>query len=150
LQLAAAVDPETPSKDRVVRVCLPDAGLVVARGADDTLSAVVCRHGAASCERVRVAADVTYFSVLATARGVLLAYAGSEAAQVRVRTLESQRAHLGPEQVPAACWSRAGLCMRPTLARLGRRILLVAPDKTDLLALESADEGQSWRAPPLL
>jgi hypothetical protein len=150
LPLSAAVDLETPSKDRVQRVCLPDAALLVVRGADDALSAIVCRHSAPTCERVPVAAGVSYFSVLATARGALLAYAGSEAAQVRLRTLETATARLGPDQVPAACWARTGLCTRPTLARLGHRIVLVAPEKTDLLALESADEGQSWRAPPLL
>jgi hypothetical protein len=150
LPLRGAIDSELASRDRVQRLCLPDAALLVVRGNDDQLSAIVCRHSAAVCEQLHVASGVSYFSALATPAGALLAYAGSETAQVRVRTLDLKATRLGLEQVPAACWGHSGLCKRPTLARVGRRIVLLAPEKTDLLALESADEGQSWRAPPVL
>ena len=118
--------------------------------ANAELSIVVCRHGHSGCTRVPVASGVHHFSTLATARGLLVAYAGDEQAQVRTRTFDLDPGRLGPELVPAACWGKSGLCVRPTLARLGRRIVLVAPEKTDLLALESSDEGQHWRAPPVL
>jgi hypothetical protein len=80
----------------------------------------------------------------------LIAYAGRDNAQVRIRSLDVARRKLGAERIPAACWSNGGLCARSSLARLGHRILLVAPEKTDLLALESGDEGATWTAPSIL
>jgi hypothetical protein len=88
--------------------------------------------------------------VLATEHGALVAYAGATTAQVRVRSIDLMQSTLGPERVPAACWSKSGLCARPTLARVGSRIMLFAPEKTDLVALESADEGESFSTPPVL
>lgn len=145
-----AVSTEMPSADRVQRICSPKAALVALLEADDQLSLVVCRHASPRCTRVPVAASVRRFSVLPTARGALIAYAGEERAQIRTRTFDLDSGRLGPELLPAACWGKSGFCSRPTLARLGRRIVLVAPEKTDLLALESSDEGQHWSAPPVL
>ena len=76
--------------------------------------------------------------------------ASQGAPQIRVRSIELEPARLAPERVPAACWTAQGLCARPTLARLGRRIVLVAPEKSDLRALESPDEGESWSPVPVL
>jgi hypothetical protein len=146
-----ALDPEHPSRDRVLRVCTAQGALLLARPESSReLLAFVCRRGEPCCQRLPVATDVRYMAAIPSATGALLAYAGEDAAQVRVRSLDMLHARLSSERVPAACWGRGGLCSRPVLARLGQRIVLLAPDKTDLLALESADEGQTWRALPAL
>jgi hypothetical protein len=144
------IDSEHPDRDRVALVCKQQGALLIAHDADDRLSAIACSEASGTCHKHHVASDVTHFSLLATGRGALIAYAGRDAAQVRVRAFDGAREALGPEHIPAACWSKRGMCGKPTLARLGRRILLVAPEKTDLLALESTDEGATWTAPPVL
>ncbi|HEX6240368.1 MAG TPA: hypothetical protein VFZ61_05725, partial [Polyangiales bacterium] len=150
LSVEHAIDPEHPERDQVRSVCLPGAVLVVARAANDELRAAVCRVDRPDCSVLTLAPGAGRFALLPTRQGALIAYAGIEQPQVRVRTLDLGALTLSPERVPAACWTRGGLCGRPTLARLGQRILLLTPDKTDLLALESADEGQTWSAPPVL
>jgi hypothetical protein len=144
------VDRERPNRDRAITVCKAQGALVVVREVNDQLSAIVCRDLDAPCQKLQLASEVEHFSVLANERGALIAYAGKAAAQVRVRSIDSERGTLGPERIPAACWSKTGLCSTPTLARVGRRIVLAAPEQTDLLMLESADEGESFSAPPVL
>jgi hypothetical protein len=149
LAITNVLDPERANRDRAVSVCTALGVLLVARE-NDQLSAIVCHEPDAPCQRLQLARGVDHFSVLATERGALVAYAGDQSAQVRVKSIELAPARVSAERVPAACWSKSGLCQRPTLARLGRRILLVAPDGTDLRALESADEGATWTTPSVL
>lgn len=144
------IDDDAAFRDRIVVSCLPGAVLVVAHDAGDELSALVCRLGETQCTRLSIARAVTHLSVLRSGRGALVAYAGDDAPQIRVRSIDAEAARLGPELVPAGCWTTHGLCKRPTLARLGQRVVLLAPDKTDLLALESEDEGRSFRPVPVL
>jgi hypothetical protein len=150
LPMRQVIDGEYPDRDRVALVCKQQDALLIAHGADDRLTAVACSEPAQHCRKLHIASDVVRFSVVATSRGALIAYAGAQAAQVRVRSFDSTQVALGPERIPGACWSKRGMCSKPALARLGGRILLVAPEKTDLLALESADEGETWSTPPVL
>jgi hypothetical protein len=147
LAVEHAIDPQHPGRDRVRSVCRPEGAVVVAREANDQLTAIVCRDLDAPCRKLHVASGVDHFSVLASGPGALIAYASAELPQVRVQTIEQAEARLAPAHIPGACWTRSGLCSAPNLARLGSRILLVAPDKTDLLALESSDEGKTFRTP---
>jgi hypothetical protein len=144
------IDPEAAQRDRVLRLCTPQAALVLARDASDQLTALVCRRSEPRCQQLRLASGVNAFSAVPTAHGALVAYAGEGAPQIRVRAIELEGARLGPERVPAPCWTNRGMCTRPRLARLGRRIVLVAPERTDLRALESPDDGESWSAVPAL
>jgi len=95
-----------------------------------------------------IATDVRAFDALATPSGLLVAYAGvAEGAQVRVVQVDSRGNARGAAAVPAACFSPAGgLCGSPLLARVGGRIVLSAREGTDLLAVESVDEGVRFGA----
>jgi hypothetical protein len=148
--LTHVIDRDDPQRDRVHTLCSAHGVLVVMREADDRLSALFCRDSEPSCRELMIAPEVDSFTALLTARGALFAYASQEQAQVRVRGLDFTSLKLSAERVPAGCWSKSGLCSRPVLARLGSRVVLAAPDKTDLLLLESADEGATWTAPPVL
>jgi hypothetical protein len=150
LATSRAIHPELGERDRVRRLCTPYGALLVARAADDQLLAVACAALDAPCRVLPIASKVEHFALLQTPRGALIAYAGSVFPQVWLRSLDLATRELDPARIPAACWARGGLCGRPTLARLGQRVLLLTPDKTDLLALESADDGESWSAPPVL
>jgi hypothetical protein len=150
LPMRQVIDSEHPDRDRVALVCKQQGALLIAHDADDRLSAIACSESAQNCRTLHIASDVARFSVVATRSGALIAYAGAQAAQVRVRAFDGTRVAFGPERIPGACWSKRGMCAKPALARLGGRILLVAPEKTDLLALESADEGETWSTPPVL
>ncbi len=146
----SVIDADLPGRDRVVALCLPSAALVVALDADERLSALLCRSKEERCKALPIADGVTHFSALETPEGAVVAYASETEPQVRVRSIDVRNANVSAEHVPAACWTKHGLCSRPTLARVGSRILLLAPDKTDLLALESTDQGRSFRPVPVL
>jgi hypothetical protein len=150
VSIEQAIDRDDAQHDRVRTLCGAQGVLVVLREADDRLSALTCRDGDSACRKLSLASEVNQFSALLGERGALFAYAGKERAQVRVRSLDLATLKLGPERIPAACWSKSGLCTSPRLARVGARVVLTAPDKTDLLVLESADEGASWSAPSVL
>jgi hypothetical protein len=150
LPVTQVIDGERRDRDRVALVCKQQGALLIAHEADDRLTAIACDESAQQCRKLHIASEVAHFSTIATSRGALIAYAGAQAAQVRVRTFDSARVALGPERIPSACWSKRGLCAKPSLARVGARIVLVAPEKTDLLALESADDGETWSTPPTL
>lgn len=145
-----AIDRDDAQRDRVRTLCSAQGVLVVLREADDRLSLLSCRDQETSCRKLSLAPEVEHFSALLGERAALFAYAGKARAQVRVRSLDLATLKLGPERIPAACWSQSGLCTRPSLARVGSRIVLATADKTDLLVLESADEGATWSAPPVL
>ncbi|HTU59396.1 MAG TPA: hypothetical protein VMF89_13195, partial [Polyangiales bacterium] len=149
-EVVQAIDPEQPQLDRVRVLCGTQAALLLVRERDRRLSALICRDREQSCHKLTLASDVSQFSALLGAHDVLIAYAGRDRPQVRVRSLDLAQLKLSAERVPAACWSKSGLCARPSLARLGERVVLAAPEGTDLLLLESADEGQSWSTPPVL
>jgi hypothetical protein len=132
--------------DRVRNLCLPDGrALVLLRDAKDTLRALVCEPGAA-CSMSALATAVTSFAYALHDDQLLVAYAGSQnVAQIRLLSLDTHAEVTLAERVPAVCWApRGGLCGTPVLARVGERVLLGAREGTDLMLLESPDEGVSW------
>lgn len=141
-----------PGQDRVVRLCRKDGALSVVHTSDDELIAVFCADGEANCRSLSVAKDVRSFAALASAQGAIIAFSGdSTTPQMFVRTLDVARATLSEARIPSACWaSSRGMCGRPILARLGARVVLGARQGTDLVLLESADEGVRWTTPSVL
>jgi hypothetical protein len=119
--------------------------MVLLRDAKDTLRAVVCEPGQ-PCSVSALASAVQGFAFELHDDQLLLAYAGVQnVAQIRLLTLDTQARVSVPERVPAACWApRGGLCGTPVLARVGQRLLLGAREGTDLMLLESPDDGASW------
>lgn len=146
----SVIDADLPHRDRVVALCSPNAALVVALDADERLSAMLCRRDEEPCKSLPLADGVTHFSALETPDGALVAYASETAPQIRIRSIDVDTPITGVDYVPAACWTNHGVCTRPRLARVGGRVLLLAPDKTDLLVLESGDQGRSFRPLPVL
>jgi hypothetical protein len=149
---AGAVHAHDPERDAVRVLCTASAALVFVLDQEHALQALRCDDGAEHCELRLIAQHVQSYSVVATADGALLAYAGDvERPQIRARALTGEPLVVGPEQIPGACWDSAqGLCGKPVLSRLGRRILLTAHEGADLVGLESADEGRTWTTPPVL
>lgn len=148
LTLRDVVDEREPARDRVVRLCgVANGALLVALDRSDRLHVVRCLDGEPTCHVEPIAHAVRSFAALAHGAHLTVAYAGDgEASQVRVRTAPVSSADRGEEQVPAICWSDArGLCGAPSLAYVGGRLLLGAREGTDLMLLESADDGKSWQ-----
>lgn len=146
--LEGVIHESDPAHDRVRSVCRAEGLLAVVRDAKDNLRAISCgADPAAACQSRVIAGGVQAFAALALERRVLVAYAGAKnLAQLRVQALAPDGASRGPERAPAACWAPAGgLCGTPLLQQVGSRVLLGAREGTDLLMLESADEGDSWQ-----
>jgi hypothetical protein len=87
---------------------------------------------------------VSTISALPTAEGYLLAL-GNPADQVRVLRVDRTGAPLAAPLAPAACFEPPnGMCGTPSLVADAQRIVLVARDRSDLLALESTDGAKSF------
>ncbi len=148
IALGEVLHGKDPLRDRVRALCLPDRIVALARALDEKLWQFTCPHGAEQCTRTLLAEHVTSFSALDTDTALLVAFAGSdERAQIWVRRLDRAGKPLGPAQIPSPCWDpHGGMCDQPRLHKLGARVLLSARDQTDLIALESPDDGLTWRS----
>lgn len=153
--LIDVVHDRDPNHDRVQNLCMKDGhALTLVRTSDDRLLALGCAAGAARCDVVTVASSVVSFTALGlepelkkhAKERALVAYAGSKnLAQVQLRELDLHGALRGEPRTVSACWAPlGGLCGAPLLDRVGARILLGAREGTDLLMLESPDEGATW------
>jgi hypothetical protein len=146
LGLTDVVHERDPSHDRVRLACVGEGRtLLLVRDSKDTLRALACAPGGA-CEESVIAGAVQSFAVETHDDTALVAFAGARGkAQVRLVTLDVRGQVRQAERVPSACWEpRGGLCGTPTLQRVGQRLLLGSREGTDLLLLESADQGASW------
>jgi hypothetical protein len=153
--LMDVVQDRDPKHDRVQNLCLPGGhALAFVRSSDDKLQAIACTAGAASCSVSLVATNVVSFAALSlepelkknAKQRALVAYAGSKnLAQIQLREIDALGALRGEPRIAAACWAPlGGLCGAPLLERVGARVLLGAREGTDVLMLESPDEGVSW------
>lgn len=148
LALEAVVHDADAANDRVRSVCRTDGLLALARDAKDNLRAVSCAADpAVPCQSRIVAGGVQTFAALVLEDQVLVAYAGAKnLAQLRLQTLAPDGTSRGPERAPAPCWAPSGgLCGTPLLEQVGARVLLGVREGTDLMVLESADQGASWQ-----
>ncbi len=144
-----------PIYDRVQNLCLADGrALALVRDRDDKLQAVACAPGGGACQVSVVANNVVAFAAImlepelkkGAKPRVLVAHVGSKnLAQVQLRELALDGALRGDARTVSPCWApRGGLCGAPLLQRVGSRILLAVREGTDLLMLESPDEGARW------
>jgi hypothetical protein len=147
LPVRSPITHDDRSKDRVVRFCVPVGMLAAVLDDHQVLWTVFCPQQGDSCELGRVAEGVERYAALQTEQSVLFAYAGrAEAPQIFTRSVDLRGVPTALPQIPSTCWSpRGGMCGAPTLARLGRRVVLAAQDGTDLAALESPDLGRTWQ-----
>jgi hypothetical protein len=139
--------PLDASEDRVLRLCDTQDAMALVLDAKGKLSLLRCVIGESACERRELVRDVQSFAALDTGKSILVASAGAaEEAQIRVQRFDRVGKPLGTIQTPSPCWSpKGGLCDQPYLRKLGSRILLAGRDQTDLLVMESSDDGLSWR-----
>lgn len=147
IPLHRVVDERDPAHDRVRTLCVPKGrALAVLRDDKEGLSVLACDRESNSCRSHALANGVYSFAALSLGERVLVAYAGSRnTAQIRVQTLDARGQTRLAERIPAACWApTGGLCGTPLLERVGSRLLLGAREGTDMLVLESADDGASW------
>jgi hypothetical protein len=144
-----------PAYDRVRNVCLPDGRVLsLVRDRDDKLQAIACAPGGAACKVELIASNVASFAALllepepkkGAKQRVLVAHAGSKnLAQIQLRELDLDGSVRGDARTVSACWAPlGGLCGAPVLARVGARVLLGAREGTDLMMLESPDDGTRW------
>jgi hypothetical protein len=146
LKTHAVVHGSDPARDRVQLLCGAKALTAFVHTFDGKLLSVTCTGQGERCDSHPLAQNVRGFAMALTAASALVAYAGTgEHAQIRLQRLDASGRPAGPALSPGACWSDArGMCGQPLLARLGARIVLGAREGTDLLALESPDEGTTW------
>jgi hypothetical protein len=148
LPLGEPISSSDRTLDRVRRFCVAEGSLASALDRAGALHAVFCPADGRACTVSTLAEQVASYAALPSEGTLLFAYAGGDdAPQIRLRSTDLHGSPRGDERVPGVCWTPgAGMCGQPTLARVGTRIVLGARDATDLVALESHDHGQSWRA----
>jgi hypothetical protein len=139
------VHAEDPAQDRMRMLCSADQAIFLFNDVKGGLRALRC--DAHTCqEGPLLAHDVDTFDAAAAGAHVLVAYTRKREPQLAVIRLSTNLQRSGSPQVPAACWDPAGgMCGQPTLVADSGRLLLCARDGTDLLAIESDDEGKSWK-----
>jgi hypothetical protein len=107
----------------------------------------LCDRERERCTQGTLASDVSAFDVALTTDRVVVAFSMQTDPTIVVGSFE--RSAGVPTKLearaPYACWDPpAGLCGRPTLAVLGSRVLLAAREGSDLLVLESSDQGKAF------
>lgn len=145
LQLHNALHPTRPAQDRVKLRC--DASTLHALLLDDSgrLHQLRCSDAEGCTAPRELAKAVQHFDAAILPDALVLAYAGTGASS----DIRSRRVHRGgpePETRTAPCWDpHGGFCGQPTLVADTERILLIAREGIDLLAIESPDAGKSWQ-----
>jgi hypothetical protein len=141
--LPGAIHSEDARLDRVRLLCRDDGAQLFWISATLELWTSTCT--ADSCSEPRsLAKQVSTVAVLPTSEGALLAL-GNPADQVRVVRIDRAGAPLAPPLAPAPCFEPPnGMCGTPSLVADAQRIVLVARDRSDLLALESTDGAKSF------
>lgn len=147
LAVDVPVHDKEPARDGVQLICTPQTLTAFVRDREHSLWRVTCDSQQAECARELVQSDVTSFSLLPLESSLIVAYAGTEdKAQVRVVRFAADGKRIGRESIPSPCFSPSGgFCEQPMLQRIGQRVVLMARNRFDLLALESGDGGEHWQ-----
>lgn len=147
LDVTAPFHEKDPNRDAVVPVCLGDDAQALALDDAKHLWSVFCAKESKVCTRTLVAEQVDAFSVTRGETSVVVAYAGADdAAQIRIQRFDLQGRMHEKARVPSACWApKGGMCGPPLLTRIGMRMVLTAREGTDMLMLESPDDGLHWQ-----
>jgi hypothetical protein len=145
LKLTAALDEVDAGRDRVRLLCDGTRAQLLWIDADHALTQLTCAADGCGAPST-VAARAAQFTGIFTADGSVIAYHVSmiEPA-VRVIHLDARGASAGPALIPAACWEPlGGMCGPAVLASDAQRVLLLARDGPNLLALETVDQGRTF------
>lgn len=139
-------DDTDAARDQLRLACDEQRAQLVFIAGDRQLQQITC--SAESCSKpAEIAKDVAQFAALLRGDATLIAYHhGLREPAVKVLRLDAQGAPAGAATIPAACWEPlGGMCGTATLVSDAQRVLLLARDGPDLLALESTDQGQSFK-----
>jgi hypothetical protein len=145
--LPSVLDADNPSLDQARWVC--DASKARFLYTDDKHDLTEIRCDAQGCGPGQlVAHNVSSFSAVAFGDDTIVAYSGGTASPtIRIARLDARGLPLMAAATPGACWEPyGGMCGTPLLVRDTQRIVLIARDGADLLALESTDRGQTFAA----
>ncbi|HMI92292.1 MAG TPA: hypothetical protein VK509_13040 [Polyangiales bacterium] len=144
LAIGAPLATDDPAHDRVRITCGAEQARLFLASANGLLLALRCERGQCTSpsELVR---DVLGFDVVQRGDSSLVAYSRVSHPEIAVLRLDAAGRPQSPPIVPAACWDpTSGMCGQPTLVDDSGRLLLVARDAADLLAIESNDGGARW------
>jgi len=144
LAVGAPLAADDPAHDRVRIACSAERARLFIATANGRLVALRCERAQCTSpsELVR---DVHSFDVVQRGESSLVAYSRATHPEITVLRLDADGRPLSPPVVPAACWDpTSGMCGQPTLVNDSGRLLLVARDAADLLAIESNDGGAHW------
>jgi hypothetical protein len=135
---------DDPAHDRVRITCSTEQARLFIATANGRLLAFGCQRERCA-EPNELVRDVHGFDVVPRGDGSLIAYSRATHPEIAVLRLDADGRPLSRPIVPAACWDpTSGMCGQPTLVADSKRLLLVARDAADLLAIESNDGGASW------
>jgi hypothetical protein len=145
IDLRATLDETDPAQDKLRLLCAGSRAQLLYVTAKQVLMQVSCLDHTCT-PATRVTSGVAQFAALLSGDATIIAYhAGPYELTVKVLRLDAQGAPAGAPLIPAACWEPPrGMCGTPTLTGDARRILLLARDGPDLLALETVDQGRSF------
>jgi hypothetical protein len=144
LPIGAPLAADDPAHDRVRIACSAEQARLFIATANGRLLAVGCQRDRCA-EPNELVRDVHGFDVVPRGDGSLIAYSRATHPEIAVLRLDADGRPLSSPTVPAACWDpTSGMCGQPTLVDDSKRLLLVARDAADLLAIESNDGGASW------
>jgi hypothetical protein len=144
LALGEPLAAEDPAHDRIRITCSAEQARLFVASANGKLLALRCER--AQCTPPsELAREVHSFDVTQHGEQSLVAYARATHPEIAVLRLDASGRPLSSPIVPAACWDpTSGMCGQPTLVNDSGRLLLVARDAADLLAIESNDGGAHW------
>lgn len=138
-----ALHAKDPALDRLQLLCRGNYSQLIWSNATNELWNSVCERTRCNAP-ARLAERVTRFTALLAPPRRLVAF-GNPADEIRVLRLDSRGNPLGKAYTPAACFEpRSGMCGTPGLILAGKRVILTARDHSDLLVLESTDDGASF------
>jgi len=145
VQLERPLDAEDRARDRVRLECAAEQARLFFLDQAHVLWQVDC--AANSCQPAReLVREVAQFSVVQRgARSVVAFHSGPSAPVIRVLRLDEHGAPLAPPSVVASCWDPlGGMCGVANLVGDKERVVLLARDGPDMLALETGNEGYSF------
>jgi hypothetical protein len=145
IQLEHPLDAEDSARDRVRLECAGELARLFYIDQAHVLWAIDC--AADSCQPAReLAREVAQFSVAQRGpRSVVAFHSGPTAPVIRVLRLDEHGAPLAAPSVVASCWEPlGGMCGVSNLVADRERVVLLARDGPDLLALETGNEGYSF------
>lgn len=128
-----------PSQDRVRLLCDGDAIALVYQDARQTVWTVRCSEEGKCGPAERAVKGAATYDALLQGEDLWLAYSLSHDGQIRLK--RNQTAPIAP----SPCFApRKGLCGQPQLLLLQGNLIVTAREGSDLLAVMSPDDGQSF------